>query len=302
MILLPVLRSRRSVLAGLAALSFSTSPACALPEPKTQGMRRRYIDGRFGQIHAREASPLNIEPSQPPLVLLHQSPLSGRMFDQFMPLLAKDRLVIALDTPGYGESDRPEARPSADDYADSIVEALSGVYQVPFDMLGYHTGAALAVIAAARHPGNIRRLVLIAMPYFAAERRNEILQQVLTEKTYAADGSHLPPLWTGTYGVKPPGQSDDDVARIVAEKQRPGLHGGWALHSILERDLTPDLQSVRQKTLALAPHDSLQGATKAAADLIEQCKFVDLPDLAYGLFDAAQEELATPINAFLAAA
>jgi len=297
---LPVLHSRRFIVGGLATLSLGVPGAMALPEPRAASIRRRYIDGRHGQIHLREARPADGDVLAPPLVLLHQSPLSGRMFDQFLPYLSQGRMVIALDTPGYGESDRPETRPSAENYADTIVEALQDAYEAPFDLLGYHTGAALAAIAAARQPDAIRRLILIAMPFFTSERRAEILEQVLAEKTYAADGSHLPPLWTGTYGVRPAGQSEDDVARIVAEKQRPGLHGGWALHAILERDLTPDLKSIGQRTLALAPHDSLQGPTKAAADLIEKCAFVDLPDIAYGLFDAAQQELAAPINTFLA--
>ena len=296
----PASHSRRFVLTGLAALGFNATGASALPEPKAPGLRRRYIDGRYGQIHVRETLPTDTQTVQPPLVLLHQSPLSGRMFDQFMPYLTKNRLVIALDTPGYGESDRPQARPTANDYADAIVEAISGVYTTPFDILGYHTGAALAAIAASRHPNAIRRVVLIAMPYFTKERRNEILQQVTQEKNYEADGSHLPPLWTGTYGVKPDGQSVDDVARIVAEKQRPGLLGGWALQSTMERDLAPDLRAIRQKTLALAPHDSLQSATKAASDLIANSNFVDLPGLAYGLFDAAADQLAAPVNDFLA--
>ena len=292
--------SRRLIVTGLASLTLGPTGAWALPEPKAIGVRRRYIDGRYGQIHLREAQPENEDVSAPPLVLLHQSPLSGRMFDQFIPYLAQGRRVIALDTPGYGESDRPETRPSAIDYADTIVEAVAAVYGAPFDLLGYHTGSALAAIAASRHPETVRRLVLIAMPYFTQERRDEVLELVLAEKTYAADGSHLPPLWTGTYGVKPDGQTNDDVARIVAEKQRPGLYGGWALQAVLERDLAPDLEAVRQRTLALAPHDSLQSATKAAADLIENSEFVDVPNLAYGLFDAAQEELAAPVNRFLA--
>ena len=293
--------SRRLMLGLLASFpALCLSPkAWALPDPQRKNTRRRYIDGRYGQIHVREARPLNDVVNEPPLVLLHQSPLSGRMFDHFIPYLAQERLVIALDTPGYGESDRPDARPSAENYASAMVEAVQSAYGAPFDLLGYHTGAGLGVVAAAQHPELIRRLVLIAMPFFDDAKRNEILEQVLAEKRYEEDGSHLPPLWTGTYGVRPEGQSVEDVARIVAEKQRPGLFGGWALHSILEQDLKPYIENIKQPTLALAPHDSLHGPTKAAADLIETATFVDLPDLAYGLFDSAPETLADPINTFL---
>jgi len=37
-----------------------------------------------------------------PLLLLHQSPLTGRMFDRVLPFLATDRLVVMPDRIGHG--------------------------------------------------------------------------------------------------------------------------------------------------------------------------------------------------------
>jgi len=292
--------SRRELLAGLVgALAWCGSPARALPEPPVAGVRRRYLDGRFGQLHLRVAQPGRAAAGVPPLVLLHQSPLSGRMFDRLLPALAEDRLVVAVDTPGYGESDRPAARPSLAAYGDAILDALVAAYGPRVDLFGYHTGAAIAVDLAARRPAQVRRPVLVAVPFFEAARRAELMRQFAEKKAYADDGSHLPPLWTGSFRARAPGQSLDDVARLVAEKQRAGLYGEWALAAAMETDLGPALASIRQPALVLAPHDGLEDESRAAAKLMPDARLVELPGHAYGLFDAAPAEIARLALGFL---
>lgn len=288
--------ARRAVVAGLAAAL--AAPAVALPEPAVPRVTRRYVDGAFGQLHLRVATPSR-RPTAPPLVLLHQSPLSGRMFDRLLPLLAVDRLAIAVDTPGYGESDRPATQPALGAYGDAIVEALRDPYGPRLDLVGYHTGAAIAAELAARRPDRVRRLVLISMPFFDGARRIAMLKQLGEKTPYADDGSHLPALWTGTFRVKPAGQSADDVARLVAEKQRVGRFGEWALAAAMSVDFGPILPRIRQPALVLTPHDGLEDESAAAAKLMPRAAVVDLPALAYGLFDAAPAQVAASILAFL---
>ncbi|MFN2098483.1 alpha/beta fold hydrolase [Altererythrobacter sp. MF3-039] len=295
---------RRAILsaigAGLAALPLTRLHA--LPEPAPQGITRRYIRGAFGQIHLRVAMPDPEKITAPPLVALHQTALSGRMFDHFLPVMARDRMVIAPDTPGYGESDRPAERPPLEAYGDAILDALLREYGGPFDLLGYHTGAAIAADLAARRD-MVRKTVLVSMPYFGDERRNGLVEQIDRPRgyndEYSEDGSHLPPMWEGTFKARPEGQSWDDVARLVSEKQRAGRWGGWALLSALEIDLTEKLQSIDKPVLVIAPHDGLDPQSRAAAEVIPAAQLIELPDLAYGLFDATPERIADPARAFL---
>lgn len=296
---------RRGLLAGLGAgwACLSSGIARALPEPTLRGTARRYVDGAFGQIHLRVAEPRPSAIAAPPLVVLHQTALSGRMFDRLLPLMATDRMVIAPDTPGYGESDRPEQRPPLEDYGDAILDALLRDFGGPFDLLGYHTGAAIAADLASRRD-MIRRAVLVSMPYFDDSRRRELVAQIdrplSVEEEYAADGSHLLPLWQGTFAARAEGQSWDDVARLTAEKQRAGRWGGWALLSALERDLTERLAAIGKPVLLIAPHDGLEAQTRAAAQVIPGARLIELPELAYGLFDATPERIADPVREFLA--
>jgi pimeloyl-ACP methyl ester carboxylesterase len=292
---------RRGVLAGLGAAALAPPrSALALPEPAVERIRRAYLDGPFGQLHVRIAEPAGSRRGKPPLVLLHQTPLSGRMFERALPLLAAGRTVIAVDTPGYGESDRPANRPTLAEYGDAIVQALVPRFGRRFDWLGYHTGAVIAADLAARRREAVRKLVLVSFPLFDQARRDKLLAQMAApESPYADDGSHLPPLWTGTFGVRPPGQSLDDVARIVAEKQRPGRFREWALRSAMEVDLAPLLKRIARPTLVLAPEDGLQAETARAAELVPGSRLLRAPDLRHGLFDAAPARIAELVLPFL---
>lgn len=296
--------TRRVFAGGLTSAGFLalTSPARALPETAFPAVRRMYLDSAFGQLHLRVAMPKDSAGGAPPLVLFHQTALSGRMFDQLLPVMAMDRIVIAADTPGYGESDRPTERPTLAEYGDVMLDALVGKFGPKLDLLGYHTGAAIAADLAARRD-EVRRTVLVSMPYFGVERRHELVDQIdrpRTEETeYAKDGSHLLPMWQGSFGSRAEGQSLDDVARLVAEKQRAGRFGGWALLSALEHDLANTLRAIIKPVMVVAPHDGLQEESRAAAKLIAGSKIVELPDSAYGLFDAIPELLAELVRPFL---
>lgn len=289
--------TRRGVLAGLAALA--ARPVLALPEPPTANVRRRYLDGPYGQLHLREARPSRGRATAPPIVLLHQSPLSGRMFDRLLPYLATDRVAIAVDTPGYGESDRPATRPPLSGYGDALLNPLRRAYGPRLNLVGYHTGAAIAAELAARRPTAVPRVVLISMPFFDAERRADLLKSFQEKRAYADDGSHLLPLWTGSFRTRAKGQSLDEVARLVAEKQRAGLFAEWALAAAMEIDFATLLPKLQQPTLVLAPHDGLEDECRAAAALLPHGRLIDLPNDAYGLFDAAPRELADLIHRFL---
>lgn len=107
-----------------------------MAEPK-----RHFIDGEHGQIHLRMAAPEN--PTQPPLDCLHMSPKSGRQFETFMRAASNDRIVVASDYPGYGESAPPPAEPHV-----SIADYARSVWRVA-DALG-HTKVDLSAITPAR--------------------------------------------------------------------------------------------------------------------------------------------------------
>ena len=81
--------------------------------------RKGYIDSIFGQLH------FHVTGEGKPLILCHQSPSSLEMFSKaFEPLARSGIQVIAVDTPGYGQSDAPTTQPSIHDYSLCVLDLI----------------------------------------------------------------------------------------------------------------------------------------------------------------------------------
>jgi len=119
-------------------------------------MRKRYVDTRHGQIHVREAGE-----GGRALLLVHWTPLSGRMYEGVSPALAAaGHRVVAPDLLGYGRSDPRPADWTVEGWADSFAEVLDALGVERAHVLGGHNGASVAVELALRHGDRIDRLVL----------------------------------------------------------------------------------------------------------------------------------------------
>jgi pimeloyl-ACP methyl ester carboxylesterase len=213
------------------------------------------------------------------------------MFSELLPVLGADRVVLAPDTPGYGESDGPPSPVTIGDYADALHDVL-GELKEPVDLVGYHTGALIAAEYALRYPNDVRRLVLMSMPLFSAERRATLnTSTLLTE-----DGSHLLGEWRSTMRVRPPGQSLEQAARIVAEKQRAGTRAGWAMSAVSGYEAAARLPLLRVPTTLIRARDGLWDDGAAAAKLVSGAALVDAPQWGYGLFDADPQGVAAEIK------
>jgi pimeloyl-ACP methyl ester carboxylesterase/catechol 2,3-dioxygenase-like lactoylglutathione lyase family enzyme len=257
-------------------------------------VRRGFFEARSGQLHYRRAIPAQAQGQRPPIVLLHQSPLSGRMFSELLPVLAADRVVYAPDTPGYGESAATPTVPTVADYGAALHDFIADLRE-PVDLVGYHTGALLAAHIAASYPHSIRRVVLISYPLFSPERR----AQLRTDAPLSADGAHLLAEWRSTLSVKPEKQTLEQAARIVAEKQRAGTRAGWAMAAVAQYDPTLDLAAIGRPTLLLRPKDGLWDAAEIALRMIPGAQLRDAPDWGYGLFDAYPQEVSALLRDFL---
>jgi pimeloyl-ACP methyl ester carboxylesterase len=111
--------------------------------------------------------------------------------------LARRYTVIALDTPGYGESDALEsARPEASDFVAVIGGVLDALQIRKVLLYGTHTGAALAVSFALTHPARVAALVLDGFAAFDAEEQRDFNDRYLCPFEPAWDGSHLAELWS----------------------------------------------------------------------------------------------------------
>lgn len=147
---------------------------------------RRFCRTRLGHVHCVLAG----DDARAPLVLLHQTPRSVDEFAEALPRLARERRVIAVDTPGYGCSDRLPGQPSVEDYAGAVLETLDALGIERFVPVGHHTGAIIAVELAAAAPDRVERVVLSG-PVDLDEAGREYLKPFFRQWTIAPDGSHL---------------------------------------------------------------------------------------------------------------
>ncbi len=261
-------------------------------------VRRAFVDARFGQIHLRRAGPLH-DASRPPLFCLHQSPNASSNFSLFLEHMGQDRLTVAPDTPGFGESERPLEPPSIADYAHAMADVIDALeIEGPVDLLGYHTGVLIAAELALLRPVQIRRLVLIGIPVFNAEER-AAFEKTPWPVPFKEDGSSLVEEWQRLLHWRGPGVELPTLRRFFAEKMRAGDFAWWGARAVFRHDTRSALPKIAQPILAVRPRDDLWDSMPRAKDLIAPVDWIDLPDYGHGMFDVIPDELAAMARDFL---
>lgn len=180
-------------------------------------VRRAYVDTANGQIHYATAG------AGQPVLLLHQTPRSWDEYRDVIPLLARERRVIAMDTIGYGESYKPAHTSEIEDYARGAIALLDGLGVRSTAMVGHHTGAVIAMELAASYPERVDRLVLSACPFVDAadrERRRTGGHRV-DHVEPKPDGTHIAELWQIRQRFYPKDRPDL-LVRFVTDALRAG--------------------------------------------------------------------------------
>jgi pimeloyl-ACP methyl ester carboxylesterase len=149
-------------------------------------IRRRFVDGSFGQIHYRTAG------SGPPILLCHASPGSSKQLEALILGLARARTVFAPDTPGNGDSSPlPGEHPEAADYAGALLEFMDAVGLQQCDAYGSHTGTAIVSELGILAPERVGRLILDGMAIFSDAERAEYLDRYAKPFDADLEGAYL---------------------------------------------------------------------------------------------------------------
>ncbi len=117
-----------------------------------EGLRVRYVRAGEG----------------PAVVLLHGFGSSIYTWKDVLPGLAESRSVVALDLPGFGESDRPRDL-SFESYPRVVLGLMDHLGIAQATLVGNSMGGAVATVIAGQTPGRVRGLVLIDAAGFNLE-------------------------------------------------------------------------------------------------------------------------------------
>jgi pimeloyl-ACP methyl ester carboxylesterase len=129
-----------------------------------------------------------------PLILLHGGVVGITMFGPNLDALAEKRQVIAVELQGHGHTadiDRPLSYEAMADDVAALMKYL-GIEQA--DVMGYSLGGGVALQTAIRHPGLVRKLVVVSAPCKRDGFYAEVLAAMAQLGPAAAEGMKKSPL------------------------------------------------------------------------------------------------------------
>ena len=246
-------------------------------------IRRAFIDADYGQMHYRisgQASEKNT------LVCLHQSPKSSREFIAFMKAAGHDRRVIAIDTPGHGESDVPPQKMSIENFASEIWSALDKLELGTVDLLGHHTGAKVATEMVYQKPESVGKIVMVSALILTEAEREDFKSQFMPIPLDEG-GSRFKHMWAQSIKYRGKGVSLEQLAFSMAENLRAGEAYEWGHEAAFNYTevFAERLASLPHHITVLNPNDMLFELTPRVAEHIQNGEVVDCPQWGFGFLD-----------------
>jgi pimeloyl-ACP methyl ester carboxylesterase len=304
---------RRSVLLGSLAAAALAEMAQAMPDPaRFKGkpppplrgeIKKAYVDSTWGQMHYRYVRPEH-GGRRTPVVFFHPNPFSGLYFNYTLEELGRDRVAIAFDTPGYGESARPPEPQTMEALAQSFALALEkmgyGRGRGQVDVSGFHTGAYVASELAASRPDLVRRVVLSGVPFWEGELRETKRRLLLVDEPLTDDGAFIRKEWESWAVHRNKLLPIERGLELFTQAVIPGQHIWWAYYAVVNYNARPRFAQIRQPVLLVIPGGgALDPTTRAVYPLLKKGRMLVAPDLPHQIFDLAVDFVGATYRDFL---
>jgi pimeloyl-ACP methyl ester carboxylesterase len=258
-------------------------------------IRRGYVDTSVGQLHLRIAGE---KMGRRPLMCFHMSPFSGVIYERFLLEMARDRMAIAPDTPGFGNSDAPANVPQIGDYAAVMGELIDSLELEQVDVMGFHTGALIALELGQQRPHCVRHIVMISAAIFTADEL-AALRAENAKMRITRDGSHLAERWAIALKYSGPGQTPELLAEYFFEWFRNPQISWWGHYAAFSYDIEGALRRTVKPLLVLNTNDDLASQTRRCTSLLSNGRLLELPEWGHGFLDVHTEEVGTIIRDFV---
>ncbi len=271
-------------------------------------IRRAYTECRFGQMHFVEGRPKAGTTLKTPLILLHQNPSSSLEYRFLLKEMAQDRVVIALDTPGNGMSDRPPEAQSIAGYAAAFADGLTALGfgengSGKVDVFGFHSGTYYVSELAVSRPDLIRRPVMSGIPFRPHDERQSRLESAINHPPLTEDGStvlaQFKYMWDYIVVNRDPRMPLERAAEIFIDHLKPLQRSSWPYVGVWSYPAEERLPAITQPTLVIAPNDVTFANCIRAAKLIPHATLIEFEDLNASVFDVAADRYASALRDFL---
>ena len=261
-------------------------------------VRRHYVDGGFGQMHLYDAGP--VEADSPPLLCFHMSPFAAVIYEPFIAAMGERRRAIAVDTPGFGNSDPPLEPPSINDYAQAMGDVIHALQVPRVDIMGYHTGSSICVELARILPERVRRVVMVSAPDWTDEEQ-ALRISANQPVELSEDGEHLMKWWQESLYWAMAGRTGDMIGRVFYARVLNPAIIHWGHGAAYRYRLREWLPEIEQRILVLNPEDDLCELTPRVAPYLNHpaSRIHDLPGWGHGFLDVKTKEAVELIGAFL---
>jgi pimeloyl-ACP methyl ester carboxylesterase len=114
------------------------------------------------QVAGREVNLVTLGAGDgPPVVFIHGLAGCWQNWLENLPAVAEHRRVVALDLPGFGDSEMPSGDISITNYAACVEELCQRLELEAVAVVGNSMGGFTAAEMAIRHPDRVERLVLV---------------------------------------------------------------------------------------------------------------------------------------------
>jgi pimeloyl-ACP methyl ester carboxylesterase len=184
------------------------------------GLRFRTVRTRSHRLSTLSAG------SGPTVVAVHGLGGTNASFLPTVAALAPELRVVAVDLPGFGDSDKPLGAPyDARYFARATIELLDALGLERADLVGNSLGGRVALEVGLRAPERVRRLVLLA-PSLAWRRRRDWAPLLRLVRPELGALPHVP----------------RSLVEAVVERAIPGASDGWTAAGVdefLRSYLTP---------------------------------------------------------------
>ncbi len=253
-------------------------------------MKKYYVDGPVGQIHCLE---WGSDSSLTPILCLSPSPFSSKSYLTLAPLLAESRKVIAIDYPGYGNSDGVEGELTIEVLALAALAVADHCSpENAVDLFGFHSGTLVAVEMSIAAKERVNRMILTDVPFFSPQKQAELLANTPEVAPLASELSQFEKTWSFCVSSKLEHIPLTRAYQMFIDHISPGEGGNKVFRAAFTYPCEQRFNDVTRPTWVIATSSSLHEASCNTAAAISTSTLIEMPDITAAVLEAGAVDLA----------